>query len=165
MEFIEQIQKQFGKLKPLTLNEISETLEQVSFIPQHLIEPYITDPDQFAYGRNILYRNDNIEVILINIPPNKETAIHDHGNSIGCAMVLEGEMVNSIYRATENYAEKTSSYTVGKRDCIYSTAGLIHKMSNSHNERMVSIHVYSPPLQGMTSFNEREERVISFDSP
>ena len=162
MEFMEEINQKFRDLKKPNLNEISNALKQISYISPYLIEPFIKAPEQFAYGRNVIYRNNALEVILINLPPNTETAIHDHGKSIGCAIVLEGEMVNSIYRFNEDEVEKTASYHVTRGDCIYSAPALIHKMSNFNEERMVSLHVYSPPLQDMVSYEECKNMFISF---
>jgi cysteine dioxygenase len=87
---------------------------------------------------------NELDVIVINIPPHKGTVIHDHGQSIGCAMVLEGQLLNSIYHLRENQSELSSSYFVHKGECLFSTQGLIHKISNPSCERMVSLHVYSP---------------------
>jgi cysteine dioxygenase len=102
------------------------------------------EPGELEYSRNDIYRNNELEVIVTNIPPHKGTATHDHGQSIGCAMVLEGQLLNSIYHLRENQSELSSSYFVHQVECLFSTQGLIHKMTNLSYERMVSLHVYSP---------------------
>ncbi|MGG5775552.1 cysteine dioxygenase [Bacillus subtilis] len=123
MELYECIQDIFGGLKNPSVKDLATSLKRIPNAAK-LSQPYIKEPDQYAYGRNAIYRNNELEIIVINIPPNKETTVHDHGQSIGCAMVLEG---------------------------------LIHKMSNPTSERMVSLHVYSPPLEDMTVFEEQKE--------
>jgi cysteine dioxygenase len=63
------------------------------------------EPGELEYGRNDFYRNNELEMIVTNIPSYKGTATHDHGKSIGCAMVLEGQLLNSIYHLRENQSE------------------------------------------------------------
>ncbi|MBL6009181.1 cysteine dioxygenase family protein [Bacillus sp. 2CMS4F] len=154
MELYKCIEEIFGGLKNPSVKDLAASLKQIPNAAE-LSQPYIKEPDQYAYGRNAIYRNNELEIIVINIPPNKETAVHDHGQSIGCAMVLEGKLLNSIYRSTGDHAELSNSYFVHKGECLISTKGLIHKMSNPTYERMVSLHVYSPPLEDMTVFEEQ----------
>jgi cysteine dioxygenase len=105
---------------------------------------------------------NELDVIVINIPTHKGTVIYDHGQSIGCAMVLEGQLLNSIYHLRENQSELSSSYFVHKGECPFSTQGLIHKISNPSCERMVSLHVYSLPLQDMTAYEEEGDEVPNY---
>ena len=161
MELYVCIHSLFGGLTNPSLKELSYSLKQIPNVLES-IEPYIKEPDQFEYGRNVIYRNNELEVIVINIPPHKGTAIHDHGQSIGCAMVLEGQLLNSIYRLHENHSELSSSYFVHQGECLFSTRGLIHRMSNPSSERMISLHVYSPPLQDMTIYEEEGNEVSNY---
>jgi cysteine dioxygenase len=162
MKLLDCIQQQLGELTNPTLKELGDALKRIP-TELHLVEPYVKEPEQFAYGRHVIYKNDCLEVLVINLPPHKETAIHDHGQSIGCAMVLEGKLLNSIYRLDESQIKRSSAYMVHQGECLFSTRGLIHKMSNTKNERMVSLHVYCPPLQNMKSFQEQEETILLTD--
>lgn len=74
-------------------------------------------------------------------------------------MVLEGQLLNSIYHLRENQSELSSSYFVYQVECLFSTQGLIHKMTNLSSERMVSLHVYLPPLQDMKVYKEEGIKV------
>jgi cysteine dioxygenase len=161
MELYDCIHHLLGGLTNPSVKELADSLKQIPNVSK-LSEPYIKEPDRFEYGRNVIYRNNELEVIVINIPPYKGTAIHDHSQSIGCAMVLEGQLLNSIYRLRENQSELSSSYFVHQGECLFSTQGLIHKMSNPSSERMISLHVYSPPLQDMTVYKEEGDEVPNY---
>ncbi|MBM7691558.1 cysteine dioxygenase [Peribacillus deserti] len=163
MQLLNRIHQQLGNLTKPTLEEVGDALKQISNQSHPDLELYIMEPDKLAYGRNVIYRNDCLEVIVINLPPHKETAIHDHGGSIGCAVVLEGTLLNSIYRINNSQIEPAHSFFVKKGECLYSTLGLIHKMSNSDKDRMISLHVYSPPLQNMSTFKEHGDHPVSLD--
>lgn len=161
MELYDCIHHLFGGLTNPSVKELAYSLKQIPNVSKS-IKPYVKEPGDLEYGRNVIYRNNELEVIVINIPPHKGTAIHDHGQSIGCAIVLEGQLLNSIYRLRENQSELSSSYFVHQGECLFSTQGLIHKMSNPSSERMVSLHVYSPPLQDMKAYVEEGDEVPNY---
>jgi cysteine dioxygenase len=162
MDLLACIHQQLGKLTNPTLKELANALKRIPNICD-LVQPLITDPDQFSYGRNVIYLNEHLEVIVINLPPHVETAIHDHGESLGCAMVLEGKLLNSIYQTNENQIEQATAYFINQGNCLYSPKGLIHKMSNLQDERMISLHVYSPPLLNMSNYQveQRENELLT----
>ncbi|WP_134704554.1 cysteine dioxygenase family protein [Ammoniphilus sp. YIM 78166] len=153
MELPECIHQHFGRLTNPTLEELEEALGKLTTLSSS-VAPYVKEPDDYAYGRNVIYRNDWLEVIIIHLPANKETAIHDHGDSIGFARVIEGKLINSVYRSNQGVIKQVSSHLIRKRQSFSSTKGLIHKMTNPHTERMISLHVYSPPLQNVTVYQE-----------
>ncbi|MCI4171069.1 cysteine dioxygenase, partial [Bacillus spizizenii] len=74
-----------------SIKDVATSLKQMPFASK-LSQPYVEEPDQYAYGRNAIYRNNVLYIIVINIPPKKEKAVHDHGLSIGCAMVIDGKL-------------------------------------------------------------------------
>ncbi|MEW9670248.1 hypothetical protein [Ammoniphilus sp. 3BR4] len=55
--------------------------------------------------------------------------------------------------------ERASAFLIQEEQFFFSTQGLIHKMTNPHSARMVSIHVYSPPLQNMSVFQEQPDQM------
>src|SRR4051812_30146755 len=78
MELYDYVHYFFGDLKNPSVRELAHALKQIPNVSQS-IEPYVKEPDQYEYGRNVIYSNNDLEVIIINIPSNKGTAIHDHG--------------------------------------------------------------------------------------
>ncbi|UUZ89764.1 hypothetical protein LJK87_27275 [Paenibacillus sp. P25] len=65
------------------------------------------------YGRTSLYLADGLEAVLIHLPAGAETYIHDHGASFGCAQVLEGRMINRMFRLDDyGYPEYTGESEV-----------------------------------------------------
>lgn len=163
MELHDCIHQLFGVLKSPSLKELTNSLKQFSNASKS-IASYVKEPDQYEYGRNVIYRNNELEVIVIHIPPHKGTAIHDHGQSVGCAMVLEGQLLNFIYCLNGRQCDLSASYAVSQGELLYSTKGLIHKMTNPSSERMVSLHVYAPPLDNMTVYEESVKEAANYHS-
>lgn len=124
-----------------------------------LAEPaslYVTEPDRYAYGRNVLYRNRELEFILIHLPARCRTSIHDHGASSGCAAVIEGELTNIVYRMADARLRESEVSRVRAGELFFSPHGIIHQMANEGEKRVVSLHVYSPPLQAMNVYSQPE---------
>lgn len=67
MELYECIQDIFGGLKNPSVKDLATSLKQIPNAAK-LSQPYIKEPDQYAYGRNAIYRNNELEIIVINIP-------------------------------------------------------------------------------------------------
>ncbi|MDQ0187076.1 cysteine dioxygenase family protein [Cytobacillus sp. FSL W7-1323] len=108
------------------------------------LEPYITQPQgMLEYGRNVIYRNQQVEVIVVYLPPFAKTLVHDHGFSKGEVYVVQGSLLNLIYHKDLS-VNKIESY---KADESFHVQGdTIHLMFNPTPFEVISFHVYSPPL-------------------
>lgn len=70
-----------GSLKNPSLKDLRDRLSRIPE-PDVKALPYVPEPGQAPYGRNVIYRNESIEVVLIHLPAYSETPIHNHGTSI-----------------------------------------------------------------------------------
>lgn len=97
------------------------------------------------YKREILYKDDKCELVLITWPPGSQSVPHDHGISQGYIYVVSGKVKQHIYDKTTkkkisvayNYAGETFS----------EPQNIIHIMENgSETEEAITIHMYTPPV-------------------
>src|SRR4051812_14693425 len=100
MDFLEHVKQVFGSLNQPGLSELREAIVSLGSSIDG-IAPYVTEPESYPYGRNVIFRTKEVEVIVIHVPALKETYIHDHGESIGCGIVLGGQLVNTMYALNE----------------------------------------------------------------
>ena len=91
-----------------------------------------------TYDRNIIYKNNLFEIVIINWMPNQYSKIHGHPEN-GCIMkVLDGCLYES--RKVDNYILdyyhdiNNTSFVTGK-----------HYIGNYTNKPSISMHIYSPP--------------------
>jgi quercetin dioxygenase-like cupin family protein len=87
--------------------------------------------------------NDAFDVWLIGWPPNHRTTPHDHGESLGIVLVLEGELVE-----TTNFARKE----LGAGQVTVVAPGAVHDVGTGEWTAL-SLHVYSPPLTEMNFYD------------
>jgi cysteine dioxygenase len=148
------LSSRFGVLLSPTLEELRAALNQISDLGTR-IQPYITEPKEYPYGRKIIYQNDHVEIIVVNLPKRGKTFIHDHGESFGCGQVVEGELTNAVYEIIEkDQIHKTEEHHIPAGEFFITPRGMIHQMLNEQAERVVSLHVYSPPLKGLKVYDQ-----------
>jgi len=142
-------------------------------------------PDR--HTRNKIFRNDMIEVMLICWPIGAVTPLHTHNGQLGWMTMLEGKLVVENYRKIRcNAAE--NEQVVGM-DCLAGATEIemqhledelavpggplntvdktqtIHRIRNlaEWNERAVSMHVYSRPIDSCVVFDVEGQRCFRRD--
>lgn len=131
-----------------------------------------------GYSRNLVYRDDLFEMIVLCWDVGQESAIHNHAGQDGWVMVQEGTLEVTNYRlltcdVTEKSGgrqptpcksgchselEKVDSLTVPAGTAVAEVGGEvhIHKIANpaKHGERAISIHIYSKPLDSCIIYDD-----------
>lgn len=163
MKFLQRVEKALAGMTRPNVRELREALSSLSCTKEELA-PYVTEPEQLPYGRHVICRTDEAEAIVIHIPARTETRIHDHGRSVGCAHVMEGTLLNTIYRK-EGQGEAVyavSEMIIREGQHMDAPCGQIHQMTNPTTRRTVSLHLYSPPLSGTRTYVAAEEYVLDY---
>jgi cysteine dioxygenase len=139
------------------------------------------------HTRNKIFRNDMIEVMLICWPIGAITPLHTHNGQLGWMTMLEGKLLVENYRKVRcNTPENEQVVGI---DCIagatqiemehlndeYAVPGgplntvdktqTIHRILNKAewNERAVSMHVYSRPIDSCVVFDVDGQRCFRRD--
>ncbi len=100
------------------------------------------------YKRTLVYKDDDIEVLIICWNVNQHSGIHDHPEN-GCIVkVLDGSLQELVYMRTDNgigTMELAKTNTMDKNDVSYQRGSDgLHDIVNG-SVVAVSLHVYSPP--------------------
>ena len=94
-----------------------------------------------TYNRNIIYSNENFEVIIITWLPRQHTPVHFHPNN-GCILKLLYGSLNEIRITDKTYSDKKiNENDIGYMSNDYGS----HIISNNSNKPAISLHIYSPP--------------------
>lgn len=98
--------------------------------------------DEKKYFRNILFRNDDFEIIVITWMNSQKTPIHSHPEN-GCIMkILKGHLSEKKHYPNKNI----ESFIYHKGDCSYIHNDIAtHVIENISGDVSVSLHIYSPP--------------------
>ncbi len=139
------------------------------------------------HTRNKIFRNDMIEVMLICWPIGAVTPLHTHNGQLGWMTMLEGKLLVENYRKVR--CNTPENEQVVGMDCIAGATQIemehlhdeyvvpggplntvdktqtIHRIINKPewNERAVSMHVYSRPIDSCVVFDVAGQRCFRRD--
>ena len=103
------------------------------------------------YQKNLICRDDNFEIFLINWPRGWESKIHDHAK-YGCLLkVLDGALEETKFNNTLDVLD-TNYLNLNQVSYLDDSIGY-HKIKNPKNTNSVSLHIYSPPNHKTQYFN------------
>jgi len=137
-------------------------------------------PDR--HTRNKIFRNDMIEVMLICWPMGAVTPLHTHNGQLGWMTMLEGKLLVENYRKVD--CNRPENQQVVGMDCLAGATKIemqhlgnelaipggplntvdktqtIHRIRNNAdwNERAMSMHVYSRPIDSCVVFDMDAQR-------
>lgn len=148
------LEKAFGSLTSPTSDELRQALLSLPLTLDALAS-CIPEPTDLPYGRKVLYASAHVEIVLILLPPNQESAPHNHGRSFGWERVVVGDLTNVIYSLTDDgkSVRPKHTVTVGAGECCYVAQGEFHAIRNLGDSPVVSLNAYAPPLAHCLSFS------------
>jgi cysteine dioxygenase len=153
--------------------------------PQDLERYKLWLPDR--HTRNKIFRNDMMECMLICWPVGSITPLHTHNGQLGWMTMLEGKLVVENHRKID--CNRPENQQVVGMDCLAGATRIemkhqstelcvpggplntvdkkqtIHRIKNlpEWNERAVSLHVYSRPIDSCVVFDIDAQRCFRRD--
>lgn len=150
-----------------------------SDLDRQSMSPYVHWQDAF-YTRNLIYRDDWFEVMAVCWGKGQKTPIHTHNGQLGWMIVLEGcaevqnfnwaacnaaegqhvSGIDCIAGASEIDLRKADVELCSRRGAINTVdkAKTIHRVSALGEERAVSLHIYSRPIESCVAFDTEVPR-------
>lgn len=172
-EFVAQIRDISTGL--ITKQKLYEFLTHYAIRSEDLERYRSWQPDR--HTRNKIFRNERIEVMLICWPIGAKTPLHTHNGQLGWMSMIEGKLVVENYKKIA--CDRPENQQVVGIDCLagatkiemkqlnteYAVPGgplntvdkeqTIHRIMNpaEWNERAVSMHIYSLPIDSCVVFD------------
>ena len=166
-EILSRIQEERRCLSAARLSELLQTP-----IPSSELAPWCVF-EESKYARNLILRNEWLEVLCLCWRPGQMSPAHDHGLSNGVMQVIQGFAVETVYdlpRASTKRNDRAplllprGSSILSAGQTASEENGVIHRVGNPADSGtdLISIHVYSPPLSDFRKFDvpARTDRVI-----
>jgi predicted metal-dependent enzyme (double-stranded beta helix superfamily) len=101
-----------------------------------------------------LLLTEDVEIWLICWEPGHDTGFHDHDRSGGAVVVAQGAVREDRLVVG---GEPPASRVVGEGEAFTFEPTDIHRVVYEDGEPAVTVHVYSPPLHAMGSYEVTEE--------
>ena len=101
---------------------------------------------EISYTRNIAFRNDAFEIMIICWNGNQKTPIHDHPSN-GCIVkLLKGSLIEESYKIIDGKPVLSKINELSKDSLSYQKGkDGIHRIVNPTDKHSITLHVYSPP--------------------
>jgi hypothetical protein len=131
----------------LTNEELEKVVFAVASRPD-LFEDLVVDDEANRWWL-LLFKTDNYEVRILSWEREQRSDWHDHGGSSGSFVVTQGELFER-YRASDLAGIATRAYAVGQHGSF--GPDHVHDVVYESGKPAVSIHAYSPPLTGLTTY-------------
>jgi len=182
-QFIDGVRKLSEGL--ITKQKIYDYLVAYEIRPEDLANYKQWLPDR--HTRNKIFRNDMIEVMLICWPIGAVTPLHTHNGQLGWMSMIEGKLLVENYKKIG--CNRPENQQVVGMDCLAGATQIemehlhnelaipggplntvdktqtIHRIRNlaEWNERAVSMHVYSRPIDSCVVFDMEAQRCYRRD--
>lgn len=103
----------------------------------------------------LLQRDDDVEVYAIGWLPGHDTGFHDHDDSAAVVAVAEGRVAEERLSLAGVVSE-----TYGPGEAVRVPPEAIHRVRHAGDEPAVSIHVYSPPLRRVGTYEVADDGAL-----
>ncbi|HLH31513.1 MAG TPA: cysteine dioxygenase family protein [Terriglobia bacterium] len=147
MDLISTIDELKHRAKEMRLTDLRRLISNLN-VKRSEIEPHIHFTHE-RYARNLIYKCDNFECLVLCWQPGQRSPIHDHANSICTVYTVEGTLSADNYRKTANghiRADYSEDFIPGSVLSIQTTE--IHQVSNLQDSaNLISLHFYLGPLE------------------
>lgn len=144
-EFAEQIERLVHQLK--NANDPRVSLKEVTAMP------LVATPEVGTRSREVLFQNEQFELVLMTWGAGSSSPIHGHGGSQCYMQSLGGELIETRYRPYNAIPVHEAKLTTGHVSYINDEASF-HKLSSVTGA--VSLHLYARPLLRMQVFDEAQ---------
>ncbi|KAK9462126.1 RmlC-like cupin domain-containing protein [Lipomyces oligophaga] len=177
---VDEIRRQLGftsgiDSKDVRVEDLMEAMRRYTSSRSEWMQYALADPSRnytsFRNGVDDMNEKANLLVLVWN--PGKGSLIHDHANAHCIMKILQGELLETLYKQPSPSAPpqamqqtKTSLYSENDVTYIADDIGL-HKIMNPNPDKIaVSLHLYTPPWAakyGCHSFDERTGKQFKVD--
>jgi cysteine dioxygenase len=137
-----------------TQHDLDTLLRRLELEPEELNPHLVFKPH--TYTRRRVFRNELCEMLVLCWLPGHRTAIHDHNGSYGAIRICEGEMAEEIFALNEaGEVVPAETHTRVAGEVTGTDVPDIHRIGNADDggeQRMITIHVYAPPLRVINTY-------------
>lgn len=95
-----------------------------------------------SYGRKMVYKGANYEIMVMSWNKGDFSAIHDHGHTMWGAVKIFGKAEHATFRWEDEHLSTLARWVVNAGDVLGVGHSLIHQMGNCDQEPFVSLHIY-----------------------
>jgi cysteine dioxygenase len=146
---------------PITRDRVLDYLRDTA-VSRPSLDPFVHFQAE-AYTRNLIYRDDTFEIMAVCWAPGQRTVIHTHNGQLGWMSVEQGALAVINYKWLGCNASDNTELDLDRREVQECFPGgpvntvdkvqTIHQVVVQGKEPVVSLHVYSRPIDSCVAFD------------
>ncbi len=168
---LDQVVAKLSLVQELTPAKIRKVILEADIHPEELLPWADYDhPVEDSYGRKLVYKGDNFEIMVMSWVPGDFSTIHDHGHTQWGAVQIFGPAEHATFRWEDDRLITLSRMQVEPYTVVGVNHSLIHQMGNPTNDTpFLTLHIYGDvqPTENVTGdariFNLEEELIERVD--
>lgn len=137
----------------LELAALTRFLKGKELDVQGLLSVAKTDTSK-PYGRQVLFQNDDLEVMVASWTRGVPCAPHDHGGSAGAVRVLQGRSRHLVWALVDGKLQVVKEEIVAAGGVMVCGADMVHSMGDDDaTEPLVTLHMYTKSVDHMVVYD------------
>ena len=117
-----------------------------------------------SYTRNLIFKNEHFELLLICWDKGAVTPVHDHNHSFGLMYGIQGRLQEEVFPIIPPGLEMKRSMlreiSTGHYTLIADELGA-HRLKNIHKEQSISLHLYVGPIRHCHAYRLADAKRVS----
>jgi SAM-dependent methyltransferase/predicted metal-dependent enzyme (double-stranded beta helix superfamily) len=144
---LQQIALHLRKSTKILPVELRKTVLAAGVVQEDLL-PWaaFNHPVADSYGRQLVYKEANFEIMVMSWLPGDFSGLHDHGFTQYGTVQVFGTAEHAVFHVEEDTIRTLARWTLKPGEAISVSHSLVHQMGNAGAERFLSLHVYGTPL-------------------
>ncbi|MEZ5058922.1 MAG: hypothetical protein R2879_17955 [Saprospiraceae bacterium] len=141
---LQHIARSLEKDADLKPSNVIRVIKEAQVHPEDL-KPWsdFDHPEQDSYGRKMVFKGDNFEIMVMSWRPGDFSGIHDHGYTQWGAVQIFGPAEHATFRVEDGHISTLARWTVKPGDIVGVGHSLVHQMGNTTTDTFfLSLHVY-----------------------
>lgn len=137
------IKEKLTSKKIIRPHEVVEIIKEAD-VHQKDLEPWadFQHPTKDSYGRKMVFKAPNFEIMVMSWLPGDMSAIHNHGYTTWGAVQVFGENEHATFRQENGILRTLSRSNFEYGEIVGVGHSLIHQMGNLTCENVLTLHVY-----------------------
>lgn len=118
---------------------------------------------EHSYGRNLVFSNEQFEIILMCWGSGQGATVHDHNDSLCIMKCLAGQLEEQRYVRKQSVngesvviTPSTISHLNKGEACSITDSDGLHSISNQTDNAACSLHFYFPPIHTATVYDIKD---------
>lgn len=164
---LQKITEQLSKNRNLKPAEMRTILLEADVQPEELA-PWADyeHPPEDSYGRKLVHKAGNYEIMVMSWLPGDFSTIHDHGFTQWGAVQVFGPAEHATFRLDNDRLSTLARWQMQAGDAVGVHHDLIHQMGNPGEAPFLSLHIYGgvEDLENVTGearlFDVQHDRIV-----